>query len=73
MRSSNLTESTPKAILIAAGPRIEYWQYESEVMVRNTGVIPYDTAGLPMDWRWECSVGHFARYRDLYLDRAYAD
>lgn len=58
-------EREAPAAKIAEGCGVEFWLIRGEVFRVSTPSVP-DVWGLPMARRWECSLGHWKRYRACY-------
>jgi hypothetical protein len=55
-----------QARLIArAESGVSFWTIGEEVYRVQPG-SPKDANGLPMDRRWECSVAHWNRFREVF-------
>ena len=53
------------ASLIARSERIEFWNIGTEVYRVPAG-SPLDHKGIPLGYRWECSLWHWNHYRACY-------
>lgn len=55
--------------LIAMAENCAFWQVDDQVY-RVPKSAALDVHGRPMGMRWECSVAHWARYRDTVFSWA---
>lgn len=55
----------PNATLIAESGEIRFWRVGTDVY-RTTGSTAPDSYGLPMGRRFECSIAHWERFRELF-------
>lgn len=50
---------------IATNGKIDFWYINGHVYRASSNSV-MDIWGLPQDKRWECSIAHWKRYREVY-------
>lgn len=56
---------------LATAGEVSYWLHGGEVYRLHEYETPrFDTYGLPMGARWECSKAHWDQWKDVILPKA---